>query len=89
MAADPDQAVTWELAIVLHAHWGMPIDGLLPIAEAVRGGPFPGRDHLTRTPRLTFDLASFRGVPLDGLVPAAERLRTVPPFPWVLLDLLP
>ncbi len=89
MAADADQPVTWELAAVLHTHWGEPVDELVRIGEAVRGGPFPVRDQVSRTPSLTYDIASFRGVPLDGLVPDAERLRTTPPFPWILERLLP
>jgi O-antigen ligase/tetratricopeptide (TPR) repeat protein len=89
MAADPDQPVTWEIAVVLHAHWDEPIDELVRIGEAVRGGPFPGRDQVTLIPSLTYDIASFRGVPLDGLLTGAERLRTAPPFPWILERLLP
>jgi hypothetical protein len=26
MAADPDQPITWEIAVVLHARWGEPVD---------------------------------------------------------------
>lgn len=89
MAADPDQPVTWEIAVVLHAHWGEPVDELVRIGEAVRGGPFPGRDQVTLIPSLTYDIASFRGVPLDGLLTHADRLRTAPPFPWILERLLP
>jgi hypothetical protein len=89
MAADADLPITWQLAIVLRAHWGEPVDDLVRIAEAVSGGPFLGRAQVTRTPSLTYDIASFRGVPLDGLLPGAERLRTAPPFPFVLERLLP
>jgi O-antigen ligase/tetratricopeptide (TPR) repeat protein len=89
MAAEADQPITWELAIVLHTRWGEPVDDLVRIAEAVRGGPFPGRDQVTLIPSLTYDIASFRGVPLDGLLTDAERLRTTPPFPWILERLLP
>ena len=87
--AEPGQSVTWELAIVLAEHWGEPIDRLLRIGEVVRGGRFPDVDHVSRTPRFTWDLASFRGVPLDGLPPDAVRMRTTPPFPWILLEELP
>ena len=89
MATDVAQPLTWQIAILLHAHWGEPIDELIRIAESVSGGPFLRRDQLTRTPSLTYDIASFRGVPLDGLLPDAERLQTTPPFPWVLEPLLP
>ena len=89
LVADADQPVTWELAIVLRSQWGEPIDELIRAAEAVRGGPFPERDQVTRIPSVSFDLASFRGVPLDALLPDAERLRTTPPFPWILERLLP
>ena len=89
MATDAAQPLTWQIAILLHAHWGEPIDELIRIAESVSGGPFLRRDQVTRTPSLTYDIASFRGVPLDGLLPDAERLQTTPPFPWVLEPLLP
>jgi Tfp pilus assembly protein PilF len=89
MATDPDQPVTWQLAILLRAHWGEPVDELIRIAEAVSGGPFLRRDQVTRIPSITYDLASFRAVPLDGLLIDAERLQTTPPFPWVLERLLP
>ena len=89
MAADADQPVTWQLAIMLRTHWGEPVDELIGIAEAVSGGPFLRRDQVPRLPSITYDLASFRGVPLDGLLTEAERLRTVPPFPWILERLLP
>ena len=87
--AHPDQPVTWQLAIVLRSHWGEPVDELIRIVEAVRGGPFLGRDEVGLVPSLTYDIASFRGVPLDGLLPEAQRLRTTPPFPWILERLLP
>jgi hypothetical protein len=81
MAADADLPITWQLAIVLRAHWGEPVDDLVRLAEAVSGGPFLGRAQVTRTPSLTYDIASFRGVPRDGQRPGAERRRTAPPFP--------
>jgi len=89
MVADADQPITWQLAILLRAHWGQPTEELVRIAEAVSGRPFLARDRAPRIPSLTYDIASFRGVPLDGLLPDAERLRTEPPFPWILEDLLP
>jgi hypothetical protein len=89
IAAHADLPVTWELAIMLRVHWGEPVDEYLPIAEAVRGGPFPEPDQVTLIPPVTRDIASFRGVPLDGLLTDAERLRTTPPFPWILERLLP
>jgi tetratricopeptide (TPR) repeat protein len=89
MATQAEQPVTWQLAIILRTHWGEPVDELIRIAEAVSGGPFLGRDQVTRVPALTYDIASFRAVPLDGLLIDAERLRTTPPFPWILERLLP
>lgn len=89
METTPAEPLTWELAAVLHEHWGRPSDAELRIAEVVRGGPLPGRAARSRVPRLTHDLAGFRAVPMDGLAPAAERLRTIPPFPWILEELLP
>jgi tetratricopeptide (TPR) repeat protein len=89
MATRADQPVTWQLAILLRTHWGEPVDELVRIAETVSGGPFLGRDQVTRNPPLTYDIASFRGVPLDGLLTDAQRLRTTPPFPWILEPMLP
>lgn len=89
MATSPDAAFTWELAAVLNQHWGLPSARAIRIAEVVRGRPLPGRSERSLTPVLTYDIASFRGVPLDGLVPDAERLRVLPPFPWILEELLP
>ena len=39
--ASPESIVAWDLAVVLHDHWGLPIDRDLAIAEAVRGRSFP------------------------------------------------
>lgn len=89
IAAAPDQALTWEVAVVLASHRGDPLDDLLRIGEVVRGGPFPDRDVTNVTPRLSYDLAVFRGVPADGMLPEAERLRTRPPWPWILERALP
>ena len=80
----PDSIVTWDVAIVLRDHWGLPIDDELAIAEVVRGGSFPDRDAPVSVPSQTFDIATFRTYPADGFVRAAQRLGTSPPFPWIL-----
>ena len=46
----PDSIVTWDVAIVLRDHWGLPIEDELAIAEVVRGGPFPDRDAPVSVP---------------------------------------
>jgi tetratricopeptide (TPR) repeat protein len=85
----PDSIVTWDVAIVLRDHWGLPIDDELAIAEVVRGGPFPDRDAPASVPGQIFDIATFRTYPADGFVSAAQRLGTSPPYPWVLQETLP
>lgn len=90
---NPDQVPTWDVALVLHRGWGEPIDGILRIAEAVRGRPLAARDapppDRNASPGLTYDIGSFRAYPRDGLVGPAIRLVTRPPYPWVLEALLP
>ena len=89
IASDPGRTLTWEVAVVMAEHSGEPTDRLVRIGELVRNGRFPAPDDIRRTPRESLDLATFRGVPLDGLLPDADRIRTTPPFPWMLLELLP
>ena len=89
MRTNPEQPITWQVAILLRDHWDEPVDELIGIAEAVSGGPFLGPDEVTLIPSISYELDSFRGVPLDGLPRSAERLRTTPPFPWILEPLLP
>jgi O-antigen ligase/tetratricopeptide (TPR) repeat protein len=85
----PDSIVTWDVAIVLRDHWGLPIDDEIAIAEVVRGGPFPERDAPVSVPGQIFDIATFRAYPSDGFVSGAQRLGTSPPYPWVLQETLP
>jgi tetratricopeptide (TPR) repeat protein len=85
----PEQIVTWDVAIVLRAHWGQDVGDELAAAAAVRGNRFPDRDAEARAPRLTYDIGAFRAFPGDGLVNAARRLRTEPPYPWSLERTLP
>ena len=85
----PDSIVTWDVAIVLRDHWGLPIDNELAIAEVVRGAPFPQRNAPISTPSQTYDIATFRTYPADGFVSGAQRLGTSPPYPWILQRTLP
>jgi tetratricopeptide (TPR) repeat protein len=85
----PDSITTWDVAIVLHDHWGMPIEDDLAVAAVVRGRPVPDRDAPVRIPSQTFDIAAFRTYPVDGFVSRAKRLGTTPPYPWVLERMLP
>jgi hypothetical protein len=87
----PDELLTWEVATVLHQHWGDEAEAarLQRIGEVVRGGPFPDPDADSRVPTLSWDLATFRGYPRDELVRPAFRMFTDPPFPWVLEETLP
>jgi tetratricopeptide (TPR) repeat protein/O-antigen ligase len=85
----PDSIVTWDVAIVLRDHWGLPIDDELAIAEVVRGAPFPSRTAAISTPSQIYDIATFRTYPADGFVSRAQRLGTSPPYPWILQQTLP
>ena len=85
----PDVAFTWDLAVVLREHWGLPSDYEQKVARVVRGSPLAGRDQPARIPSVTYELDSFRGVPLDGMLIDAERLLTEPPYPWSLEAVLP
>ncbi len=87
--ARPDEAFTWDLAVVLRDRWGRRTDPERQVAQVVRGGPLPGRGQATRAPAVSYELDSFRGVPLDGILVGAERLLTESPFPWSLESVLP
>jgi tetratricopeptide (TPR) repeat protein len=87
--AAPDSIVTWDIAIVLRDHWGLPIDRELAIAGAVRGRAFPTRTAPVGLASQTFDIGAFRSYPADGFVSDAQRLGTSPPFPWALQEALP
>jgi O-antigen ligase len=85
----PDSIGTWDVAIVVRDHWGLPIDDELAIAGVVRGRPFPERDAPIRRPSQIYDIATFRTYPSDGFVSGAKRLSTTPPYPWILEQTLP
>jgi hypothetical protein len=87
----PDQLLTWEVATILHDHWGEGDEArrFQRIGEVVRGGPFPDPDAEPQLPALSWDLATFRGYPRDELIRPAFRMFTSPPFPWALETTLP
>ena len=87
--ASPESTVAWDLAVVLHDHWGLPIDRDLAIAGVVRGRTFPEADAIPGVPGQIFDIGSFRAYPADGFVSDARRLRSRPQYPWILQELLP
>jgi tetratricopeptide (TPR) repeat protein len=87
--ASPESIVAWDLAVVLHEHWGLPIDRDLAIAGAVRGRSFPDREANPSVPGVIFDIGAFRAYPADGFVSDARRLGTRPPYPWILQEVLP
>jgi hypothetical protein len=89
IATRPDEAFTWDLAIVLREHWGRRTDHEHEVARVVRGSPLAGRDQPARVAAVSYELDSFRGVPLDGMLIDAERLLTEPPYPWSLEAVLP
>jgi tetratricopeptide (TPR) repeat protein len=77
----PDSIVTWDVAIVLRDHWGLPIDHELAIAEVVRGAPFPQRNAPISRPSQTYDIATFRTYPSDGFVRRGPAARDEPAVP--------
>jgi O-antigen ligase len=89
IGAAPDAITTWDVAIVVRDHWGLPVDEEIAIAGVVRGRPFPDRAASVRVPDQIFDIASFRTYPSDGFVSGVQRLGTTPPYPWILGRTLP
>ncbi len=87
--ASPEAIATWDVAVVLRTHWGLGIERELAIASAVRGRSFPSPNGGPATPTVTYDIGSFRATPADGFVRGAQRLGTSPPYPWLLLRMLP
>jgi O-antigen ligase/tetratricopeptide (TPR) repeat protein len=87
--ASPASIVAWDLAVVLHDHWGLPIERDLAIAAAVRGRDFPDPGASPAVPGRIFDIAAFRAYPADGFVGDARRLGTRPQYPWILQEVLP
>ncbi len=82
-----EDVTAWDMAVLLRSHWGEPVDHILAIDDALRGGSIaeagPPQAH-----GLTYDIASFRIYPRDGFVRAAVRLLPDRPWPWVLEPLL-
>ena len=85
----PESIPTWDMAIVLREHWGLPVDEEIAIASVVRGRSFPEPDAPIKLPDQSFDIAIFRTYPADGFVSGARRLATTPPYPWILEQTLP
>jgi len=82
-------SLTWEVAVVLYEHWGLPTDQLRRVASVARGGGFPRETASVGRPTLIYDVGAFRAYPRDGYVRSARRLDVVPPYPWVLERTLP
>ena len=77
----PDSIVTWDVAIVLRDHWGLPIDDELAIAEVVRGGPFPDRNarNLDAQPELRHrDVPDLPGRRIRQRAQRSGRARRTP-----------
>jgi hypothetical protein len=87
--AAPDAIRTWDVAIVVRDHWGLPVDEEIAIATVVRGRPFPDRNAPVGPPGQVFDIGTFRTYPSEGFVSGTQRLGTTPPFPWILERTLP
>jgi tetratricopeptide (TPR) repeat protein len=85
----PDSIVTWDVAVIVRDHWGLPVDRELAIAGVVRGQEFPERVTILRLRSQMFDIATFRTYPSDGLVRGAKRVGTSQPYPWILRRALP
>ena len=87
--ASPADVATWDVVLILDAHWGLPMEDHLAIAQVVRGRPVPSPDQPPSQPGLDYDIATFRAYPANGYVSDAIRLSTVPPYPWILETTLP
>jgi O-antigen ligase len=84
-----DATLTWDIDLVLRRAWGEPLDPVERIYAVLSGMSVPDVDEPLEVPGVRFDIGSFRMVPREGFVPGAEDLRTTPPYPWVLGELLP
>jgi O-antigen ligase/tetratricopeptide (TPR) repeat protein len=87
--AHVDEPITWQVAIVVRDHWGLPVAHEQRVWQSLTGNRFPEREPSSGPPAISYDLASWRGYPFDELVRAAERLPTDPVYPWTLARTLP
>jgi O-antigen ligase len=87
IAQAPGSATTWELAALVHRHYGLDVSYELAVSNVARGVALGGGGG--GGGRATYDIATFRGYPADGLVREAVRLVPDTPWPWVLERLLP
>jgi tetratricopeptide (TPR) repeat protein len=83
----PASATTWELAALVHRHYGRDVTFELGVGNVARGVALGGGG--SGGGRATYDIATFRGYPGDGLVREAVRLQPDTAWPWVLERLLP
>jgi tetratricopeptide (TPR) repeat protein len=83
----PESATTWELAALVHRHYGRDVTYELEVGNVARGVVLGSGG--SGGGRATYDIATFRGYPGDGLVREAVRLQPDIPWPWVLERLLP
>jgi O-antigen ligase/tetratricopeptide (TPR) repeat protein len=86
-SAAPDDALTWDMTILLERHWGEDFSYAEAVDRALRGGPLATAPQ--QPARLVWDVASFRPFPADGLVSSARRLLAASPWPSTLEGLLP
>jgi O-antigen ligase len=82
----PASSTTWELAALVHRHYGRDVTYELAVGNVARGLALGGGG--SGGGRATYDIATFRGYPADGLVREAVRLVPETPWPWVLEPLL-
>ncbi len=82
-----DDALTWDVSILLQQHWGEDSSHAEAVDRVLRGGPLATAPP--QPARLVWDVASFRSFPADGLVSSAQRLLAASPWPWTLEPLLP
>jgi hypothetical protein len=87
IAEAPGSTTTWELAALVHRHYGRDVSYELAVSNVARGVALGGGGG--GGGRATYDVATFRGYPADGLVREAERLVPDTPWPWVLERFLP
>lgn len=87
----PEDPTTWQVAAVLHRHWGSTERAAYyqRVGEVVSGGPYPDEHEVTSIRPVTHDLSVFREYPGDELIGSAARLLIQPPMPWALEATLP
>jgi hypothetical protein len=82
----PADPLTWDVAMLLLAHWGEDSSTAVQTGNLIRG--YALTKEPPELPIISYDIGSFRSYPGDGLINVAQRLLPSRPWPWSLEPLL-